>query len=176
MKYLRKTSALIALLFLISTSFANAATIFTPTSADVNFFDLSSLLGGGPAKYAIFDDDNPALDISAGFLDLFVTDPFADMVSFTPDTGSDWEIKNLANETIILSGSDSFIIAASWDGATWFEDVFVTALANNSALVSYGIQGVIQVVDVAIVPEPSSILLMLGGLMLLLVLRVIKRA
>lgn len=173
---LRKISALIALLFLISTSFANAATIFTPTSADVNFFDLSSFLGGGPAKYAIFDDTNTTLDITDGFLDLFVSDPFAEMISFTPGTGPDWEIKNLANETFILSGSDSFILAASWDGATWFNDVFVTALVNNSALVSFGIQGVIQAVDVAIVPEPSSIILMLGGLMVLLGLRAIKRA
>jgi len=142
---------------LLASGTANAATIFAPTDADVNFI-LSSLPAG--TTLAMFDDSDQT------FIGSNLDIPIPQLVGFTgPISGGDFIATNEAAATLTLTGSDNFILGISMDGGTtWSGDTSVTLLGANSYAVGF-INGTVLEVDVRVVPVPAAVWLFGSGLL-----------
>jgi hypothetical protein len=136
---------------------ANAATIFAPTDADVNF--LFGSLGGG--TLAMFDDS----DQGYSGLNLVVDVP--GIVGITgPFTNND-HIATNGNGTLTLTGSDQFILGLNI-GGTWLTDTSVVSQGANAYQVSFNNAGTVVQVDVRVVsaiPVPAAVWLFGSGLL-----------
>jgi len=178
MKFHNTSSLLAAVfaLFVFAAPFATSAqatTVFTPTSGNVNTFDFALFFGGSGAIFGVFDES-----FGGGFAtpaDYLAIDP-ADTIGFTPTVGGFDLTSSNAGDTFFLPGAIStFIIAVSIDSAFWSLDdgfAFDTDVAGN--LIFGAAEATLRVTDVAVVPEPSTWLLLLGGLVMLLGLRIRK--
>lgn len=154
---------------------AQAATVFTPTSGNVNTFDFDLIFGGSSVAFGVFDESfGGGAATSADYLALAPSDT----MTFALAVGGYDLTSSIAGDAFFLPGAIStFIIAVSVDSAFWFLDdgfIFDTDVAGN--LYFDTTESILRVTDVAVVPEPSTWLLLLGGLVMLLGLRVRKGA
>jgi len=179
MKFHNTSSLLAAVfaLFVFAASFATsaqAATVFTPTSNNVNTFDIGLLFGGSGVDFGVFDESfGGGAATPVDYLAVGVTD----VVSFIAASGGYGLFSSNAGDAFFLPGPvASFIIAMSDDGGvSWFlDDAFVFDTPTDGSLFFIGSEFPLRVTDVAVVPEPSTWLLLLGGLVMLLGLRIRK--
>ena len=153
---IKLTNGLLGLGALLLAGQVNAATVFAPTDADVNF--LFGSLGGG--TLAMFDDS----DQSYAGLNLTVDVP--GIVGITgPFTNND-HIATNSNGTLTLTGSDQFILGLNI-GGNWLTDTAVVSTGANAFQVSFDNSGTLVTVDVQIVPPvpvPAAVWLFGSGL------------
>lgn len=161
------TTGLSVALLGLSSMTAEAATVWLPTNADVDFlqFNISGLSTNG-GTLALFDDTDfggTALVIGAA----------GGQVTFTP-SGSDW-FANYGSDSILLSTTMQFSLGMSWDGgATWFSDASYMSLPAGGSPDSYIIrfvgsnpgyvEGTTVAVDLMPVPMPAAVWLFGSGL------------
>jgi hypothetical protein len=156
MKGLMKIFAVLALFASVST--ASASTVMAPTSGDVQFiFDAGLQLG-------IFDDVDTTF---AGSHALLSTSGF-DKVVFSGTTAT----SALTTSFVNLIGDDSFIVGL-FTGGSWIGDSAANVITGTNIIqltfnLPTGGGTVSTLIDVAPVPEPSTMLLMLLGVVTLL--------
>jgi hypothetical protein len=156
MKGLMKIFAVLALFASVNT--ASASTVMAPTSGDVQFiFDAGLQLG-------IFDDADTAFTGSHALLS---TSGF-DKVIFAGTTATSALTTNFVN----LIGDDSFIVGL-FTGGSWIAESSANVITGTNIIqLTFTIPGggdsLTTVVDVASVPEPSTVILMLLGIATLL--------
>jgi hypothetical protein len=178
------TKLFTAALLLVSVSTASAGTIFAPTSNSVNTFKLTFTTSSGPVDFAIFDDSQydalgNTLDASGGFLPLFSASPYSDEITFTA-VGGDWLLETMT-DTFTLTGSDHFVFGALFAGASlWVADILIenVPLGSTNYSISFGSStpATLIAADVAPVPEPSTMLLLLLGVATVLGIAVRREA
>jgi hypothetical protein len=138
---------------------ANASTIFAPTDGTVNF-----LLGNftpNNTLLAMFDDS----DISYTGSSLNIAYPEIVTITSGGSNPGDYTAKNVALESLNLTGSDWFRLAISTDdGTSWSGDTSVTFLGADSYDVNFSDGSVLQV-DVTVIPVPSAVWLFGSGLL-----------
>lgn len=155
------TAAVISL----STSVANAATIWFPTSGDTDFlqFDFTELSTNG-GSLALFDDAD------FGGTGLIIGDSGGQVVFQT--NGSNWDASFNGN-TITLQDDYNFVLGMSWDnGITWYEDssYVLSGGSPDSYQISFynvdmDVTGNTLGVDLQPVPVPAAVWLFGSGLM-----------
>ena len=140
---------------------AGAATIFAPTDGDVNFLTLGDLNGG---YLAMFDDSDQSYNGASLSINL------GDVVGIAGPNGSgDYTATNTETfGTLLLTGSDNFILGFSYDATNWMADTSVVSVGANAYNVYFdmGAGNVVQV-DVQIVPQvpvPAAVWLFGSGL------------
>ena len=141
---------------LVST-YVNAATIFAPTNADVNFL-FGSLNG---ATLAMFDDSDQ------GYTGANLTVDVPGIVVIGGPFNNDYQASNL-NGNLTLTGSNHFILGLDLGGGNWLADNSVVSLGANSYQVSFNNAGTVVQVDVSIVqavPVPAAVWLFGSGLL-----------
>lgn len=138
----------------------SAMTTWVPTDGNLNTFDFS--YGGAGLQFAFFDDSNFALDDELGFLSLAMFDKVELQAA-----GQDWTITNNNGDSLILTGTDQFLIAAN-DGSGWSGDTGFSMLGGSG---SYDIEFydglTLMVVDASPVlatPVPAAVWLFGSGL------------
>jgi hypothetical protein len=176
-----------AALLLVSVSTASAGTIFAHTSGSVNTFNLTFSSSLGPVSFGIFDDSqydamSNTLDDSGGFLPLFSpTSPYSEEVTFSA-SGSDWLLTNASSgATFTLTGSDHFVFGALFaSAAAWVADIAIenSPIGSSNFKISFGpsTPATLIAADVAPVPEPSTMLLLLLGVATVLGMAVRREA
>lgn len=147
----------------------NASTVFAPTDGDVNFL-FSSLTG----TLGLFDDS----DLS--FTGSFITVPLPSTVTFSgPTIGGDYQATNALNDSLLLTGSDHFILGLNVAGQ-WLADSQVQSNGANTYTVTFDNDGSVVTVDVQVVsqvvPLPGAVWLFGTGLMALFGMRPTGRA
>ena len=157
-------------IFCLSATSAQASTVFTPTSGDVNFFmmdPLSYMLGG--YTLGLFDNDDMNDMANAAYLDI----PMNSLVNFSSVGG--YSASNSMG-LISLSGASDFVLGLSSDaGNSWLADSSVAELGGNMIQVSFGSTNILTI-DVAInttptfietnpVPVPAAVWLFATGLL-----------
>ena len=143
---------------LVSVS-ANAATIFAPTDGDVNFL-FGDLAGGA---LAMFDDSDQNYLGNSISVDV----PSIVGIAGPVNIDNDHIATNSLSDTLILTGSDQFILGLNVDG-TWLSDSEVIDLGANSYTVIFDNGGSLVEIDVQVVsavPIPAAAWLFGSGLL-----------
>lgn len=151
-------NGILGLCALLICSHVNAATIFAPTDGDVNF--LFGNLGGG--TLAMFDDSDQSY---AGDL-LYIPVPSIVGIAGPVNGNNDYIATNSLSNTLLLTGSDNFILGLNV-GGTWLSDSSVQYFGANTFRVFFDNGGSVVQVDVEImpaVPVPAAVWLFGSGL------------
>lgn len=143
---------------LVSVS-VNAATIFAPTDGDVNFL-FGDLAGG---TLAMFDDSDQ------NYLGSFISVAVPSIVGIAGpvNIGGDHIATNSLTDTLVLTGSDQFILGLNV-GGNWLSDSVVTPVGANSYTVAFDNGGSVLEIDVQIIPAvpvPAAAWLFGSGLL-----------
>ena len=153
---IKLTNGLLGLGALLMASQVNAATVFAPTDADINF--LNGNLGGG--VLAMFDDSDQ------GYTGPSLIVGLPDIVGITgPFTNNDHIAAN-TNGTLTLTGSNQFILGLNI-GGNWLTDTSVVSVGANAFQVSFNNNGTFLTVDVQVIPAvpvPAAVWLFGSGL------------
>jgi hypothetical protein len=134
---------------------ANASTVFMPTNADVNFFNITLTTG---STLAMFDDSD------TGFTNPLDV-PLPSLVTISgPDTFGDFTATNsLTTNSLTLAGNNWFILGVN-SGGTWMADTFASCnSAVNACTVTFA-DGSVLSVDTQVVPVPAAVWLFGSGL------------
>lgn len=137
---------------------ANAATVFMPTNADVNFFNLTLASG---SVLAMFDDSD------TGFTNPLDIPLPSKVVIGGPDVSGDFTATNILNQNLTLTGNSWYILATNHNNAGWTSDFFTNcSVDTGSCFVVFG-DGTVLAVDsqVAVIPVPAAAWLFGSGLL-----------
>jgi hypothetical protein len=154
--------ALVGVVSLLTVVKVEAATVFAPNDGNVNFLYSNF---GVDATLAMFDDSDQS------YLGSSLTIPLPSIVGvFGPVNGNnDYLATNSLSNTLILTGSNHFILGLSLDGgANWMADSSVTSVGANAYTVAFNNGGNMLMVDVRVVPAvplPAAAWLFASGLL-----------
>ena len=155
--------AMLAGSLLFSPGSVQASTVFAANDGNVNFL-FGDLQGG---TLAMFDDSDQS------YLGPSIMIPLPSIVGFFgPVNGNnDYLATNSLSNTLILTGSNHFVLGLSTDGgANWITDSSVTSMGANAYTVTFNDVGSVLIVDVKDVPEvplPAAIWLFGSGMIAL---------
>lgn len=137
---------------------ANAATVFMPTNADVNFFNLTLASG---SVLAMFDNSD------TGFTNPLAIPLPSKVVIGGPDVSGDFTATNILSQSLTLTGNNWFILATNNNNAGWTADVASGCSAQSGACTVLFADGTVLSVDtqVAAVPVPAAMWLFGSGLL-----------
>lgn len=147
-------------------------TVWYKTDNNVNTLGFSYLVSGstdGIFSYGIFAPTNTSLDPNLGYL---AVSPSADRIDFT-QSGSNWNLKDLAGNTFTLHGSDHFLLGATTSSSgPWVADTGYQTYVPGSSYLIYFPTGsgwpftAAKLVgnDLAPVPIPAPVWLFASGL------------
>ncbi|MEZ5541282.1 MAG: VPLPA-CTERM sorting domain-containing protein [Pseudomonadota bacterium] len=136
---------------------ANAATVFMPTNADVNFFNLTLQAG---SVLAMFDDSD------TGFTNPLAIPLPSKVVIGGPTISGDYTATNILSQSLTLTGNNWFILATNNNNSGWTRDVFSGCSATTGSCTVTFSDGTVLSVDsqVAAVPVPAAMWLFGSGL------------
>lgn len=145
---------------LFASSMANASTIFMPTNADVNFFNLTLANG---SDLAMFDDSD------TGYTNPLAVPLPSKVVIGGPNGSGDYTATNIASQNLTLTNNNWFILATNHNNSGWSGDIFSSCSANAGACTVIFGDGSVLAVDTQVagpaVPIPSALWLFGSGLL-----------
>jgi hypothetical protein len=145
---------------LFASGMANASTVFMPTNADVNFFNVTLASG---SVLAMFDDSD------TGYTNPLAIPLPSKILIGGPNGSGDYTATNIANQNLTLTNNSWFILATNNNNSGWTGDAYNNCSANAGACTVTFSDGTVLAVDTQVagpaVPIPSALWLFGSGLL-----------